>query len=317
MRQSVGVSFDPGKLVVASETVFAGTDPRRDRLPDGRRAWTSVRRGVLHPTPEWDELTAADRHLALVHATLLMCRDDVLLSHHSAAAVWGLPVIGPWPTRVHVTHDGSGGSTGLLSRHRLVDVPEGVWRDGAFVTTPARTVVDLSRCVPLACAVTVADAALARHLCTLEELCDEVTSLPQRSRGRARASLVTELADHRSESPGESLSRARMFELRLPRPQLQAVVHDEAGFVGRCDFEWEDRQIVGEFDGRVKYGRAYHERPDDAAEALWQEKRREDRLRRVRAGVARWTWGDALDGQRLLSILRCVGLVPQPRRRWL
>ena len=310
------VSFHRERLVRASDPAeFGGR--RSERLPDGRPAMTRVRRGVLYPTAEWVELTPADRYLALVHATVLVCGDDLLLSHHSAAAVWGLPILGPWPARVHVTNDRAGGSTGLVRRHRLDEAPEGVWRDGAWVTPVARTVVDLARCVPLACGVTVADAALARRLCTAADLQGGAATLAPRSRGRARASLILDLADGRSESPGESLSRVRMFEYRLPRPQLQATVHDEDGFVGRCDFEWDDRHAVGEFDGRVKYGRDIHDRPEEAAEALWREKRREDRLRRVRSGVARWTWADALDGRRLVRILRQVGVVPTPRRCWL
>ncbi len=311
------MSFHRDRLVLASELTDAGTDRGRARLPDGRPAMTPVRRGVLYPTSEWDELTAADRYLALVHATVLVCRDDLLLSHDSAAVVWGLPLLGRRPLRVHVSSDRPSGSTGLVRRHRIEDLPEGVWRDGALVTPVARTVVDVARRVTLACGVTAADAALARQLCTTEDLRTEVAALPPRSRGRARASLVTELADPRSESPGESLSRVRMFEFRLPRPELQTAVHDGDGFVGRCDFEWLDRRAVGEFDGRAKYGRTYHDRPEDAAEALWREKQREDRLRRVRSGVARWTWADALDGRRLVGILRQAGVAPLRRRCWL
>ncbi|WP_224387448.1 hypothetical protein [Pseudonocardia sp. ICBG1293] len=57
----------------------------------------------------------------------------------------------------------------------------------------------------------------------------------------------------------------------------------------RADFAWPDRGVVGEFDGRTKYGRTLHP-GGDAAEALWEEKRREDRIRRTGLTVVRWTW---------------------------
>ena len=53
-------------------------------------------------------------------------------------------------------------------------------------------------------------------------------------------------------SPGESLSRVQMFVLNLPRPTLQHPMHDDAGRIGVVDFWWQG--VVGEFDGRSKYG---------------------------------------------------------------
>ena len=52
-----------------------------------------------------------------------------------------------------------------------------------------------------------------------------------------------------------------------------------------------------------------------AAEVLWREKRREDRLRR-RARVTRWLWNDAMRGARLLVRLGEVGIRPTPRSTW-
>jgi hypothetical protein len=43
--------------------------------------------------------------------------------------------------------------------------------------------------------------------------------------------------------------------------------------VGRCDLGWEQQRTVGEFDGRVKYGRLL--RPgQDPGEAVAQERLR-------------------------------------------
>ncbi len=75
----------------------------------------------------------------------------------------------------------------------------------------------------------------------------------------------------------------------------QQLVRDERGVVvARVDFAWPASGVIGEFDGRVKYGRALA--PDqDPVEALWREKVREDLLRDLGWQVVRWTWADLDD----------------------
>jgi hypothetical protein len=72
-------------------------------------------------------------------------------------------------------------------------------------------------------------------------------------------------------------------------------VRDEYGrLIGRVDFGWPEQRVIGEFDGRMKYGR----QPDPdvtEGEAVYREKRREDELRAERLAVVRWGWED-LDG---------------------
>jgi len=61
--------------------------------------------------------------------------------------------------------------------------------------------------------------------------------------------------------------------------------------VGRTDFGWEDRGVLGEFDGMVKYGALV--RPGESpADALAREKARQDRLRAARWLVSRWVCKD-------------------------
>jgi hypothetical protein len=93
--------------------------------------------------------------------------------------------------------------------------------------------------------------------------------------GQAEAHRVVAFADGRSESPGESRSRA--------------LLH----FLGRVDLWWEERHTVGEFDGLVKYGRSLSP-GQDPADVLVSEKRREDALRDSGVQVVRWM-RDGLD----------------------
>jgi hypothetical protein len=79
----------------------------------------------------------------------------------------------------------------------------------------------------------------------------------------------------------------------LPAPELQFEVYDAAGvLVGTTDFAWRRHRLLGEFDGRVKYGRLL--RPGQTpGEVVWEEKLREDALRRTTGfGMERLVWAD-------------------------
>ncbi len=149
--------------------------------------------------------------------------------------------------------------------------------NGVRVTGVARTVVDLARTGSLESAVAAADHALRHGLCSAADLRAEADAVPARVRGRPVAALVAELADGDSMSVGESLSRVQMFRLGLPRPRLQVEHVDGLGSIGFVDFDWDG--VVGEFDGKVKYRVPPDADPQEAAEILWREKKREDRLR--------------------------------------
>ncbi|NTV39176.1 MAG: hypothetical protein HGA51_04360 [Demequinaceae bacterium] len=101
-------------------------------------------------------------------------------------------------------------------------------------------------------------------------------------------------------------------DLGLAHPERQHEIWDGDGHVGRSDFWWAGSRVVGEFDGRVKYGRA-----DPAGRAsedvLWAEKRREDRIRTTGVTVVRWTVAELSNPSRLMRLLVPV-LVARSRR---
>lgn len=165
--------------------------------------------------------------------------------------------------------------------------------DGLLVTSVARTVVDLARTTPLDRAVVPADQALRKRMVTRADLQDAVERSAHR-RGNTAARRLVAFADECSESPGESRSRVAIARAGLPPPVLQQEIYSAAGvYIGRVDFWWAEYDTVGEFDGAVKYGRSL--KPgQDPGEVVFAEKRREDALRRVVTGVARWVW-DELD----------------------
>lgn len=267
------------------------------------------------PNAAWQGLTPEQRHAALVHATSMVCdpQGTGVFALESAAAVWGLPRVEPWPTvvRTLVTTGRPRGST-RIHPHRGAEADEALVH-GLRVTGVARTVIDLARTSSLATAVAAADCALRHQLCTRDELVAEADAVPPRVRGRPAVGLVVALADPDSMSVGESLSRVQMFRLGVPKPRLQVEHTDALGLIGFVDFDWDG--VVGEFDGKVKYGIREGADPREAAEVLWREKQREDRLR-VRSRVARWTWDVALDLDRLARVLAAQGLRPMSSPSW-
>ena len=70
-----------------------------------------------------------------------------------------------------------------------------------------------------------------------------------------------------------------------------------------CDFCWKEQRTVGEFDGKIKYGRPIGpgEKPEDA---VFREKIREDRIRDLGWEVVRWTWADLEDPRLLVTRLQ-------------
>ena len=164
--------------------------------------------------------------------------------------------------------------------------------------------VDTLSRMPFADAVVVLDAALARHQVDLPPW---LPFLPSR-RSRLRWNRAWDFADARSESPGESLSRALIAEMGFPAPSLQRTISTDAGSF-RLDFCWEDQRIVGEFDGRMKYFDDELLAGRDPREVLYREKQREDALRRAGWLVVRWAWGQLRRPHELANRLRRAGLV--------
>jgi hypothetical protein len=175
--------------------------------------------------------------------------------------------------------------------------------DGVPVTDPIRTALDLARSLPFEAAVVNLDAALHRGLLRADQLRERLLDIAGTPGSRSAARAVA-FADGRSESVGESRSRVVLHRLALPAPTLQFEVTSADGtLIGRTDFAWESRRVIGEFDGRVKYGRLL--RPgQDPGDVVFQEKRREDAIRDEGWSAVRWVWSDLARPDRLAARIR-------------
>ncbi|MBX3094796.1 MAG: type IV toxin-antitoxin system AbiEi family antitoxin domain-containing protein [Cryobacterium sp.] len=274
-----------------------------------------VRRGVYCDSQEWQALTPRDRHVLRMRAVAASGSQRLVFCGYSAAAVWGMPVAGPWPENVHIVASSSlkQRSRYGVVRHPVADtVDRVVERDGLFVTDVARTALDLVLASPFAHAVGSADWALWRNNSLRvgkAEIQGELERVNPRYR-RRHAEAVLEFATDLSDSFGESLARGVMRELGFETPELQVVFGDRAGDM-IVDYYWPSVNVAGEFDGKSKYLRPSFQVELDPGERVWREKKREDRLRRQVAGVVRIIWSDLSHGADLARLLTEAGI---PRR---
>ena len=256
-------------------------------------ALTTVRRGVYVEGGQPDDATA--RHALLVRAAVAELDASAVVSHFSAAALHGLPLWGPALDVVQVTRDRSRSGSRRGSCVHVYCAPlspdEITVVDGVVCTTVAKTVADMARTLPFEHAVVTADAALRGGLGrpVLAEALRRVRGWP----GAPVARRVAAFADARSESVGESRSRVAIALAGLPAPALQWAVR-YGGTTARADFGWVAQRVVGEFDGKVKYGRLLRpgQQPGDV---VFAEKLREDSIRAQDWEMARWTWFDLGD----------------------
>ena len=215
------------------------------------------------------------------------------VSHYSAAAMHGIPLLKPRIRQVHVITGRTSG--GGIRKHRHLHASpilddEITSVDGITVTTPERMAVDVACSGTFAQALTAFDQTIRRGGDPV--LMAEMLERRRRVGGR-RAARALSMADGSAESVGESWSRAQMIEAGLPKVRLQHRFDCPSGTYA-TDFDW-DELLVGEFDGLVKYGRLLRD-GESTADAVIREKRREDEIRARGAMVVRWTWSTLESG---------------------
>jgi len=307
------------QLFSHSESSRLGSD-RDLRRAFARGEYLRLGSGVYVSTSEWSSLDADERYRARVRAAALRSRPKAQFSHESAAAMWRLPSIGPWPTIAHeLTDRGPGGTSRVgIRRHGLGLDPEPQSIDGVTITSLARTVVDVACTTSFVRAVAMLDCAQRTPdpreprwglpWATSAEVFAQLDTLGN-YKGSARARRACEFSDALSGSPGESLARVQFRALGLPAPELQVEFFDELGSIGFADFFWRDIGLIGEFDGISKYGARRHFQTGlGLEEIIMREKAREDRMRAVCNGFVRLGWALVSDRRGLASELARHGL---------
>lgn len=264
------------------------------------------------PGKPWEEYVRRCRAAAM--------RSNAVLSHQSAAALHGIPTyevpsFTSETRRVHVTINGTGGgwTNGDIHAHpRPLPAADIVEIGGVRLTSRARTAVDLAMSGDFGQALTAIDAVRLRRRypkptdpapVTVGQLREAVAVLGSRGGIRMFRRAVEHSVD-RSESAGESRSRAMMIEWNLPAPALQRPFH-LSGYDYFPDFFWAG--MIGEFDGDGKYARDRERRANEA--------RRASAFRSIGIAVVNWSWDDLANRERFFKILtlemKRSGLIPR------
>jgi very-short-patch-repair endonuclease len=255
---------------------------------------SSVAKGDCHPLHRgWYSVqrpsTARHRHLLRVTALLEEYDGQVMASHGSAVALLDLPDEDiDWGT-VHLMWRTPGVKFRAFSRvhiHELVEHP--LLRHSTTAVDPALAAVQVGLRSQLAMLV-VADHCLHRELTTDHSLRAAAYALSGQ-RGVTRAKAALPWCDGRHETPGETLTALTLRRLGYaftPQHDIERV--EQPGRHYFADFIIDGTNVLVEFDGKVKYD---PESNPDAAMANFDEKRREDEIRRLGYRVVRLTRTD-------------------------
>lgn len=253
------------------------------------------RRGYYTYADLWTGLDDVGRHLVRARAVQHALGDVVVLSHVSGAVAHGVDVWGIDLSRVHVTRlDGGAGRlegdvvhhVGLPGRDHPLDI------EGLRVFAPDRCVVEAASFATSEQALVLFDSFLHRKLgehAHLSRRFERMRSWPK----VRHLHIPIAMADGKADGPGESRGRWLFRTAGLPAPTLQFEVRREDGtLAGVSDWAWKQEGLLGEFDGRVKYGRLL--KPGESAgDAVFREKRREDELRELTTWpMFRLIWSD-------------------------
>jgi hypothetical protein len=291
----------------ASPPVALLLSGRGDHPSRSRETLHLLRAAVRVRDEEWRALAPWERYLARVHAAAAR-HPDIVFSHESAAALWGLPVFGE-PRHVHCFDPDRATSTrrGDLVIHTSADPREITSHaSGLHTTDAAHTTLDLLRVLPPAFALALMDAAISPRQLGLTDVVTvrSLLAAQRNRRGVSRAEWVLDAADPLAESVAESVSRAVITWLGFELPELQVAFRRQGG-TDRVDFFWRRMAVIGEMDGYAKYAA---ESAQTVVDQVIQEKRREDRLREQVRGFVRWEWRDAIRAAPLREKLLRAGV---------
>lgn len=285
-----------GGVFTAADALACGYDRQSLSRLVSRGEAVRIARGAYAGRDIHAAASPEQRHRLMTRAVVERFAGRVAASHYSALNLLGLPLWRAPLGQVHVARIGAGPGRRNSRLHIHSPYPADAYClvDGLPCVQSSLAILGTAMRCGVEAGVIAADAALALGLVTDEQLRGGLMRLTRHPSVR-EARLAVDLADGRSESPGESRTRLVLRSLALGAVVPQVEIRDHNGrLVARVDFLYEQQRTIVEFDGLVKYGGAH------GREALVAEKRREDRLRDLGFQVVRVTWAE-LDRPGLLQ----------------
>lgn len=191
---------------------------------------------------------ASDDPWPVIDAWHRMLPPRAVFMGHTAAWMHRLDVHATNPVMVALPHDCRLGSRAALDVAYLNVLEECVAIRGIRATTIERTLLDICARSSALEALIVLDMALRAQLTSSQGLRKYATF----GKGRPGAARLRSLADLAApaESPMETRLRWLLLQARLPAPEVQVNLYDNAGrFIARADLYYRSAHLVLEFDG--------------------------------------------------------------------
>lgn len=294
--------MDPLRLLTAdcgfftwAEALDSGYSERQiARLVRGG-AWLRFRHGCYAFPDEWEALDDVGRHRVRCNAVIRSLGDVVALSHVSGVIRHEIDVWGVDLSRVHVTRldGGPGRIEGDVVHHEGFVADDDVELvEGQQVLRAERCALEAASRVNNEVALCILESGLRAEAYDDDTLCARF-DLMNRWPYMRHLQIPVRMADGRSGSVGESRGIWCFFAAGVPAPARQHEVYGPSGeLIGVTDWWWEAYNLLGEFDGRIKYGRLL--RPGQSpGDVVFEEKVREDLLREATgARMLRLVWND-------------------------
>jgi hypothetical protein len=181
-------------------------------------------------------------------AAVMACGNGAVLSHRSAAALWGIRPSAAAKFDVTVPRTSGFRGSARIVAHRPRRPPETTTHEGIPITTPGQTLADLALALPRRALENAVEMAEVRRL---DLAVPENHPGAQRLREAAGRALPTT-----TRSPLEDVFLELCDTHGIPRPLVNAVV---AGY--EVDFCWPEQRLIVETDGYEHHGtRAAFER---------------------------------------------------------
>jgi hypothetical protein len=264
-----------------------------ERVLEGRLH--RIHQGVYALTP--GAMTQRGKFMAAV----LACGPDAVLSHRSAAYLWGL--VHQWELPIDVTAPNRRGrSPDGVAAHRAGSVQpvDKTKVHGVPCTSLARTLLDYSGVAPeweLRRAVAQAEVLGVLDM----EAMRPILRRGRRRRGVARLRLVIESLHpltKRTRGELERLFLGMCIRAELPQPEVNTWLDVPGGKALQADFLWRDARLIVEADSRE-----FH----DTASAFEYDRKREQRFQAAAWRLSRCTWAQVeREPQRLAATIRAL-----------
>jgi very-short-patch-repair endonuclease len=218
-----------------------------------------VNRGRLQPVffAVYSVVDGALPPLAREQAALLAVGGQTFLSHHTAAAVWGLRRTLPVEVEVSVVGRRCSSRKGICV-HEIQEIDRRELRhhEGMWVSSPERAVLEIAATLPALEVAAAIDEGLGGEVLNRRKLDDVLTNhRGRRGAGRLAAVLAGGAGKTITRSRAERAFLKLIRDARLPEP----LVNEPFGR-WELDFFWPAERLVVEIDG---YGfhsgpRAFH-----------------------------------------------------------